>query len=54
VPRWWTELRHDLKIDPLQAAEGGAGFGNEFMLMNDFRDKDPIQVIFNFCIYELL
>ena len=43
--RWWSELRHDLCIDPLQDAEGADGFGNEFMLMNDFRDKDPIQVL---------
>ena len=42
--KWWLELRHDLCIDPLQEAEGTNGFGNEFMLMNDFRDKDPIQV----------
>jgi len=43
---WQTELRHNLCIDPLQDAEGGPGFGNEFMLMNDFRDKDPVQVMY--------
>jgi hypothetical protein len=50
---WQTELRHDLCIDPLQDAEGSPGFGNEFMLMNDFRDKDPVKAMLTRCCKHL-
>jgi hypothetical protein len=42
---WQAVLGQPLCIDPLQGAEGGPGVGNEFMLMNDFRNKDPLQVM---------
>jgi len=47
-PYWWQFVRNNLCIDPIQDCEGAAGFGNEFMLMNDFRREDPVKVRLNY------
>ncbi len=35
LSKWRAELRHNMRIDRIQDAEGAAGFGDEYMTMND-------------------